>query len=253
MKLISIVTLVLALSSTSFRSAEAGEAEPGGPPLAHMVFFELKDATGEAKEKLAAACAKYLSGHEGTIYFSVGTIADEMNREVNDRKFHVALHVVFKNKAAHDNYQKHPRHLQFIEECKEGWKSVRVFDSYLSESRERDDPPRRIPLPDPAAGFAGMIRGEVVAKRGDQVVVLVKEVPEEWSHSGAKDSKALVGKPVLVESYSEEGEYRNTILRFLRSLDVGEVVTLDVAHKRGEALMLLELTEDQRETLREEG
>ena len=34
-------------------------------------------------------------------------------------------------KAAHDTYQDHPRHLRFIEENKELWSKVRVFDSYL--------------------------------------------------------------------------------------------------------------------------
>ena len=41
-------------------------------------------------------------------------------------------HLVFVNKAAHDKYQEHPRHLKFIEENKENWEKVRVFDSYLS-------------------------------------------------------------------------------------------------------------------------
>jgi hypothetical protein len=39
------------------------------------------------------------------------------------------LHVVFASRAAHDTYQTHPRHLQFIAENKEGWTNVRVFDA----------------------------------------------------------------------------------------------------------------------------
>ncbi len=101
-----------------------------GPALAHMVFFTLKDNSPEAKAKLVQACVKYLSGHEGTLYFSAGTRVEELTREVNDLEFDVALHLVFKNKAAHDKYQTHPRHLKFIEENKHNWKRVRVFDSY---------------------------------------------------------------------------------------------------------------------------
>jgi quinol monooxygenase YgiN len=101
--------------------------------LAHMVFFDLKEDTPAAREKLVAGCKKHLSGHDGALYFSVGTIGDEFRRDVNVRDFHVALHVVFKDKSAHDAYQKHARHVKFVEENKDLWKRARVFDSYLSE------------------------------------------------------------------------------------------------------------------------
>ncbi|MCA9186128.1 MAG: Dabb family protein [Planctomycetales bacterium] len=108
------------------QQARAEEAQMG-----HMVFFTLKEGTPEAKQKLVDACDKYLTDHEGTVYYSAGVIAEEMDREVNDRDFHVALHVVFKDQAAHDKYQTHPRHLKFIEENKDTWAKVRVFDSWI--------------------------------------------------------------------------------------------------------------------------
>jgi hypothetical protein len=37
--------------------------------------------------------------------------------------------LVFKDKAAHDEYQKAARHQMFIEENPSNWKKVRVFDS----------------------------------------------------------------------------------------------------------------------------
>jgi len=99
--------------------------------LAHDVYFSLKDNSPQAKEKLIAACKKYLSDHPGTVWFAAGPLASELKREVNDLDFDVALHVVFKNKAAHDEYAKAERHLKFIEENKDNWKKVRVFDSYV--------------------------------------------------------------------------------------------------------------------------
>ena len=108
------------------------EAAAGEPQLAHMVYFTLNQDTDAAKKKLVAACKKHLSGHEGTVYFSAGVIVKELQREVNDRNFHVALHMVFRDKAAHDKYQTHPRHLKFIQENKDSWSGVRVFDSYVS-------------------------------------------------------------------------------------------------------------------------
>ena len=100
--------------------------------LAHMVYFTLKDSTAAHRQALIAGCHKYLEKHDGVIYFSVGELCPELNREVNVMDFDVALNVVFASKPAHDAYQKHPEHLKFIEEHKPTWAKVRVFDSYLS-------------------------------------------------------------------------------------------------------------------------
>ncbi len=99
--------------------------------LAHNVYFSLKDTSDGAKKKLVAACKKHLTDHPGTVLFAAGVLAEEYDRPVNDRDFDVALHVVFQDKAAHDAYQKAERHLKFIEENKNNWKAVRVFDSYV--------------------------------------------------------------------------------------------------------------------------
>lgn len=101
------------------------------PQIGHMVFFTLKDNSPEAKVKLVAACDKFLSGHDGTVYYSAGTRAEDFKRDVNDQEYDVALHLVFKDRAAHDKYQDHERHKQFIAENKENWKKVRVFDSHV--------------------------------------------------------------------------------------------------------------------------
>ena len=101
------------------------------PMIGHMVYFKLKDGSPTARQKLVDACNKYLSNHEGTIFYSAGPIAEDFKRDVNDTDWDVALHVVFANKAAHDKYQDHPEHLKFIEENKETWDKVRVFDSAL--------------------------------------------------------------------------------------------------------------------------
>lgn len=99
--------------------------------LAHDVYFSLNDASAAARSELTAACRKYLTGHEGTLAFSVGTLAADLARPVNDRNFDVALHLTFKSRAAHDAYQEHPRHKQFIAEQQKNWRKVRVFDSLV--------------------------------------------------------------------------------------------------------------------------
>jgi hypothetical protein len=123
---------VLALAGLTLSAAQPARAEPA---LAHDVFFALKDNSKEARAKLVAACKKYLTGHEGTVFFAAGTVASEFAREVNDRDFDVSLHLYFKDKAAHDKYQEAPRHKQFIEEQQANWKKVRVFDSWVETAK----------------------------------------------------------------------------------------------------------------------
>jgi quinol monooxygenase YgiN len=100
--------------------------------LAHMVYFTLADASPAKIDELVAACQKYLNDHPGLEYFAVGTLNPDLSRPVNVTDFHVSLHTVFTDRAAHDAYQVAPRHLAFIEECKPNWKQVRVLDSDLA-------------------------------------------------------------------------------------------------------------------------
>lgn len=92
-----------------------------------------KEGTAENKKTLVEACHKYLKGHPGVVFYSAGVLAEDLKRSVNDLNFDVALHLVFNDKASQDKYQDAPRHLEFIEKNKSLWKSVRVFDSYVSQ------------------------------------------------------------------------------------------------------------------------
>jgi len=99
------------------------------PMLAHMVYFTLKDDSPETRERLVAACHEHLSGHPGTVCFAAGVRTPDLQREVNDSEFHVALQTVFQTRADHDRYQVSERHQQFIEGNRENWAQVRVFDA----------------------------------------------------------------------------------------------------------------------------
>jgi len=132
--------ILLILAGLGIGSNTVGAAEEGERMLSHDVFFTLKDKSPQAKEKLVAACKKYLSTHPGTIWFAAGPLGEEFQRDVNDRDFDVALHIVFKNKAAHDTYAQAETHLKFIEENEASWDKVRVFDSYVDASSHGDVP-----------------------------------------------------------------------------------------------------------------
>lgn len=97
--------------------------------VVHNVYFTLLDSTPANRDKLVAACRKYLVNHPGVAYFACGTVVPDLDREVNVRDWDVGLHIVFDSRASHDRYQTAPDHLKFIEENKPTWKQVRVFDT----------------------------------------------------------------------------------------------------------------------------
>lgn len=126
-----VLALVLIFAASAVTSATDAPAGGGGPALAHMVFFTLKDHSKESRDAFVASCHKYLANHEGVRYFSIGEIAQDVEEPVSVRDFDVALHLVFENKAAEFTYQKSERHTQFVAENKAKFEKVRVFDSYI--------------------------------------------------------------------------------------------------------------------------
>lgn len=133
-RILALLSSLLAVVAVAFSGPTGIGATraAAGPKLAHMVYFKLKDGSGGNRAKLVAACKLYLTGHEGTEYFSTGSLAGDLNKEFNDRDFDVSLNLVFVDKEAHDKYQASERHTKFIEENRESLEKVRVFDSYLS-------------------------------------------------------------------------------------------------------------------------
>ena len=113
------------------------EVEAAEPQLAHSVIFALKDKSPAARDKFVASCEKYLTGHRGTVTFAVGVIADDVVEPPSDRDFDVTLHVVFEDKKMLDVYLKSPRHTEFVNENKDKFAKVRVFDSYLPISKPK--------------------------------------------------------------------------------------------------------------------
>jgi hypothetical protein len=102
--------------------------------LAHNVYFTLKDRSEAPVKDLVAACKKSLAAHPGIVFFACGLREPELSRPVNDLEFDVSLHIVFETKAAHDAYQDAPLHHKFVNECRDNWAKVRVFDSAVERA-----------------------------------------------------------------------------------------------------------------------
>lgn len=228
-------------------------ADEANVKVSHDVYFVLADDSPKTETTLIAYCYKYLTDHRGLVVFSVGPRAKDMEGDLNDRDFDVALHLVFLNKAALNAYAKSERHQQFVEEAKSLWSKVRVCDSYAAPdphhrlSADSGQPAMHSPaIPDPAKGFAGLIRGKVVHKMEHGVVLQVAEVVKAWEHNKAKDAHTLVYKVVVVRV--RQGQENPA--KFLAIVHEGEEVVLDVANQEGETMTLLELTDDQRERVK---
>ena len=99
--------------------------------LAHVVYFTLKDRSGEASDRLVASCDKWLADQPGLVFYGVGRRGEEFDRPVNDTDFDVALHVVFESIAAHDAYQSSQAHQAFLAENRDSFASLRVCDTYV--------------------------------------------------------------------------------------------------------------------------
>jgi Stress responsive A/B Barrel Domain len=103
-----------------------------GPKVIHSVYYSLKDNSVEAKKKLLDSCKGYLSRQPEVVYFAAGMMGEDLKRTVNqDRDFDVALYMVFKNKAAFQTFHEGNDRTKFIDENKDNWKKVRVFDSVV--------------------------------------------------------------------------------------------------------------------------
>ena len=100
-------------------------------PVAHMVYFTLIDDSQAAKDDLVEGCYQYLTNHRGVIYFGAGARAEELDQDINDRDFHVGLHMVFRSQEHIDPYLNNSRHLKFVDLFKDNWQQVRVFDAFV--------------------------------------------------------------------------------------------------------------------------
>jgi len=99
-----------------------------GQRFVHHVFFWLREpVTDEIRNKFEDALKKLVT--IDTIVESHLGIPAPTDREVIDASYTYSLLITFKDKEAQDIYQEHPAHLRFIEECRDLWERVVVYDS----------------------------------------------------------------------------------------------------------------------------
>ena len=94
----------------------------------HVVNFWLKKDLSEADRQKFVEGVKSLGNIESIKTFSVGPPA-ATDRPVIDRSYDYCELTVFEDAAGHDEYQVHPLHLKFIDDCKHLWERVLIYDS----------------------------------------------------------------------------------------------------------------------------
>ena len=98
-------------------------------PLAHHVFFWLKNPTSTADRDKLIQGIKGLAKIEQVRAIHVGVPASTEKREVVDNSYSVSELLFFDNTVDQKTYQEHPLHQKFIQEHSMLWEKVVVYDT----------------------------------------------------------------------------------------------------------------------------
>jgi hypothetical protein len=99
------------------------------PPLAHHVFFWLKNpASVEDRDKLVEG-VRTLAKIPTVRELHVGILAATEKRDVVDTSWQVSELMFFSDTAGQAVYQNHPIHLEFIKNYGQLWEKVVVYDA----------------------------------------------------------------------------------------------------------------------------
>tara|TARA_Y100001972_G_scaffold72018_1_gene87508 strand:- start:1172 stop:1585 length:414 start_codon:yes stop_codon:yes gene_type:complete len=122
------LTGITALLSVGFLNLRAmGKAKKINGRFIHMVFFWLKDSTNP--DEFIKITEAFVEQIDEVNSFHVGKPAGTP-REVVDNTYQVSLVVTFDSKEEQDVYQDHPIHVKYVEDNKEKWETVQIYDSW---------------------------------------------------------------------------------------------------------------------------
>ena len=97
--------------------------------LVHTVCFWLKQTLDEHKITAFRNGLETLKNIESAEAVYIGSPAATGDRPVLDSSYDFCLTVIFKDVAAHDAYQVDPRHTHFINQNKDYWEKVKIYDA----------------------------------------------------------------------------------------------------------------------------
>jgi flagellar biosynthesis GTPase FlhF len=120
------------------------------------------------------------------------------------------------------------------------------------KNKEETSKPRENNLPEGAKGFSGMLEGEVLGKVENGFILKVTKVIKVWRNNKAENAESLVGMEVVINVKWEKGQDGNwhpveAQIRYVRSLEKGATIQIEVINDEGNRLHIGELSKEQRE------
>ena len=103
------------------------EGARGG--LAHHVLVWLKNPESDTDRERVIEGMRTLAAIPSVRGLHIGVPAAVAQRSVVDGSFSVSLIVHFDDLAGHDAYQQHPVHLQLLDDQRELWAKVVIYDA----------------------------------------------------------------------------------------------------------------------------
>ncbi|UII81033.1 Dabb family protein [Flagellimonas sp. CMM7] len=120
--------LIFVVATTSFGQTE-DTMKTFDPAFAHTVYFWFKNPDNKAdRAKFESSLKTFLKNSKYAKTNFIGTPPKAI-RDVVDGSFTYSLIVTFESPEAQEGYQNEEAHLIFIEECKDLWEKVIVYDS----------------------------------------------------------------------------------------------------------------------------
>jgi Stress responsive A/B Barrel Domain len=119
------------IASTLTATASANILDKtGGKKFVHHVFFWLKNPENEADRQKLIAALKALKKIPTIKFAHVGLpIVTEFDKGATDGSYSVSVMLLFDNAKDEETYLYHPLHKKFIDENKDLWNKVMVYDS----------------------------------------------------------------------------------------------------------------------------
>ncbi|MDX2196374.1 MAG: Dabb family protein [Cytophagales bacterium] len=100
-----------------------------GKKIVHQVYFWLKPGLSAAQVTAFENGVMSLLNIDTVVYGDVGKPAPTPDRDVIQKDYHYALLTVFQDVNGHDLYQEDPIHQKFLDDCKQFFGKVVVYDA----------------------------------------------------------------------------------------------------------------------------
>jgi hypothetical protein len=128
--------------------------------------------------------------------------------------------------------------------CTQNWQAFAEGERHGDGDRPRGN----LPYPKNVEGFSGQVWGQVVAKKPNGIFTFkVERVKRLWEDNKAADGKALEGKTINVaRGQNKHGRPEKLHVKYIKRLEAGEEVRLEIKHFAENNFLILELDGHQR-------